>query len=149
MTAVRGGHSKVGLDTSCVIPLLCDWHEFHAPTAAAVGAVQLKNVVICAHVLLECFSVLTRLPAPYRIAPRQAERLLAANFSESVDVCSVLDADLWTALDRAAERQAGGGKIYDTVIAQATARAGASVLLTWNVKDFLAVAPHGLEIRAP
>jgi predicted nucleic acid-binding protein len=142
-------HSRVGLDTSCVIPLLCDWHEFHAPTAAAVGAVPLKNVVICTHVLLECFAVLTRLPAPYRIPPRQAKRLLAANFSERVDVCGVLEGDLWTALDRAAERQAGGGKIYDTVIAQATARAGASVLLTWNVKDFLAVAPHGLEIRAP
>jgi predicted nucleic acid-binding protein len=105
--------------------------------------------VICAQVLLESFAVLTRLPAPYRIPLRQAERLLAANFSEVVAVCGVLDSDLWTTLDRAAERQAGGGKVYDTIIAQATARAGASVLLTWNVRDFLAVAPPGLEIRAP
>jgi predicted nucleic acid-binding protein len=142
-------HHKVGLDTSCVIPLLCDWHEFHKPTLETVAAVRRNGLVICTHVVLECFAVLTRLPAPYRMPPRQAQRLLAANFSETVDVCGVLDTDLWTALDRAAERQTGGGRIYDTVIAQAAARAGASVLLTWNVKDFLAVAPHGLEIRAP
>lgn len=141
--------SKVGLDTSCVIPLLCDWHEFHAPTVAAVGTGSLKNVVICCHVLLECFAVLTRLPAPYRFPPRQAESLLAANFSDSVVLCGVLEGDVWASLGRAAERQVGGGKIYDAVVAQTMARAGASVLLTWNVRDFVAVAPHGLEIRTP
>jgi predicted nucleic acid-binding protein len=99
--------------------------------------------------LLECFAVLTRLPAPYRIPARQAERLLAANFSDSVALCGVLEGDVWAALGRAAERQVRGGKIYDAVVAQATARAGASVLLTWNVKDFVVVAPHGLEIRTP
>jgi predicted nucleic acid-binding protein len=140
---------RVGLDTSCVIPLLCDWHEFHARTTAAVEAVPLKNLVICTHVVLECFAVLTRLPAPYRIPPRQAEQLLTANFSATAILCGVLEGDLWAALDRAGERQAGGGRIYDTVIAEATARAGASLLWTWNVKDFLAVAPPGLEIRAP
>jgi hypothetical protein len=103
--------SKVGLDTSCVVPLLCDWHEFHAPTRAAVGAIPLKNLVICAHVLLECFAVLTRLPAPYRMPLRQAEQLLATNFSSGVDLCGVLDGDVWAALGRATERQAGGGKI--------------------------------------
>jgi predicted nucleic acid-binding protein len=142
-------NSKVGLDTSCVIPLLCDWHEFHAPTVAAIGTASLKDVVVCCHVLLECFAVLTRLLAPYRIPPRQAEMLLATNFSESVILCGVLESDLWAAVGRAAERQASGGKIYDAVISHATARAGASVLLTWNVKDFIAVAPHGLDIRAP
>ncbi|MEX2303335.1 MAG: PIN domain-containing protein [Bryobacterales bacterium] len=140
--------TRIGLDTSCVIPLLCDWHEFHAPTIATIGTESLKHVVICRHVLLECFAVLTRLPTPYRVPPRQAEHLLTTNFSESV-LCGLLDGDLWAVLDRAAERQVGGGKIYDAVIADSTARAGASVLLTWNVKDFLAVAPAGLEIRSP
>jgi predicted nucleic acid-binding protein len=142
------GHREgIGLDTSCVIPLLCDWHEFHAATIAGVGS--LKNVIVCCHVLLESFAVLTRLPAPYRIAPRQAERLLAENFSGSFAVCEVAERDLWTTLATAAERQAAGGKIYDAVVAHATVRAGASVLLTWNVRDFVAVAPDGLEIRTP
>jgi predicted nucleic acid-binding protein len=140
---------RIGLDTSCVIPLLCDWHEFHAATIAGLGAGSLKNVIVCCHVLLESFAVLTRLPALYRIPVRQAERLLAENFSGSAAVCDVAEGDLWQALATAAERQAAGGKIYDAVVAQATARAGASVLLTWNVRDFVAVAPHGLEIRTP
>jgi predicted nucleic acid-binding protein len=132
-----------------MIPLLCDWHEFHAPTVAAVGTGSLSSLVICTHVLLECFAVLTRLPAPHRIPPQQANRLLAANFHTSVALCGVLDSDVWGAMARTAERQVGGGKIYDAVVAEATARAGASVLLTWNVKDFVTVAPPGLEIRTP
>ena len=64
-------------------------------------------------------------------------------------MCGVADHDTWAALARAAERQLGGGKVYDAVVAHATAQAGASLLLTWNVKDFLAVAPSGLEIRTP
>jgi predicted nucleic acid-binding protein len=132
-----------------LIPLLCEWHEFHARTAASIAKVPLKSMVICCHVLLECFVVLTRLPAPYRIPPRQAERLLAANFSNSVHIPGVLERDTWASLARVAEQQTGGGKVYDAVVAHATAQAGASTLLTWNVKDFLVVAPHGLEIRTP
>lgn len=119
------------------------------PTAAALATVPLEKLVICCHVLLECFAVLTRLPAPYRIPPHQAQRLLAANFSDSDQVCGIADHDTWAALSRVAEQQVGGGKVYDAVVAHATAQAGASLLLTWNVKDFRAVAPHGLEIRTP
>jgi predicted nucleic acid-binding protein len=43
----------------------------------------------------------------------------------------------------------GGGIIYDAVIARTAFDAGASVLLTWNTRDFLRVAPPGLEIRQP
>lgn len=140
---------KIGLDTSCVIPLLCRWHEFHAATVEGIGSGSLENAAVCCHVLLESFSVLTRLPAPYRISPRQAEQLLTANFSKPVELCGVTGRDTWQALGKAVEQQTGGGRIYDAVIATATARAGATVLLTWNVRDFAAVAPHGLEIRTP
>jgi len=43
----------------------------------------------------------------------------------------------------------GGGIVYDAAIAEAAFAAGATVLLTWNPKDFLRVAPHGLEVRQP
>jgi predicted nucleic acid-binding protein len=46
-------------------------------------------------------------------------------------------------------RSIGGGRIHDALIAACTLAAGANVLLTWNVKDFLAVAPQGLEVRQP
>jgi predicted nucleic acid-binding protein len=42
-----------------------------------------------------------------------------------------------------------GGLVYDAVIARSIFNAGARVLLTWNVQDFLQVAPAGLEIITP
>ena len=136
----------VALDTSCVIPLLCGWHEYHATTARALGAAG-SRFVISTHVLLESFAVLTRLPAPCRLAPSRAQELLKANFGTGGVVCEVSQKDCWSAIHSTAAL--GSGRVYDAVIAHSTARAGASVLVTWNVKDFLAVAPSGLEIRAP
>jgi predicted nucleic acid-binding protein len=46
-------------------------------------------------------------------------------------------------------REMGGVIVYDAVIARTAFDAGASVLLTWNTKDFLRVAQPGLEIRQP
>ena len=43
----------------------------------------------------------------------------------------------------------GGGTTYDAVIAHSTWSAGATVLLTWNVDDFLRVAPLGLDVATP
>jgi hypothetical protein len=41
------------------------------------------------------------------------------------------------------------GASTDAAIALAIYEAGARMLLTWNVKHFIAVAPVGLEIRHP
>ncbi len=43
----------------------------------------------------------------------------------------------------------GGGRVYDAAIAQCVAEAGATLLLTWNTKHFLPIAPAGLDVREP
>ena len=139
----------IGLDTSCLVPLFCEWHEFHLATLKTFSARPGRRWVISAHVLAECFAVLTRLPPPFRIAPPQARELLAVNFSESADIAEVSKQDVWAALKHAADRGFGGGRVYDAIIAHSTARCGATVMLTWNIKDYLVVAPAGLEVRTP
>jgi len=42
-------------------------------------------------------------------------------------------------------RESGGGIIYDAAIARTAFDAGVSVLLTWNAKDFLRVAPPPVD----
>ncbi len=139
----------VALDTSCLVPLLCEWHEFHQPTIEAVSEYPIRNWLLCSHVLLECFAVLTRLPGPHRVPPADARALLAASFADEAAITEIAPEDVWAAIDRTAGRGFGGGKVYDAIIAHSAARCGASVLLTWNVRDFLAVAPADLEIRQP
>ena len=142
---------KVGLDTSCLVPLICSWHAFHATTAAECERLRRQNVqlVVAVHALMECFSVLTRMPMPYRFSPGEAERLVIENFSKDSEIPGIDSAIVWSAIRDLALRELYGGRIHDAIIALCTARAGATVLLTWNVRDFLSIAPPGLEIRQP
>jgi len=93
--------------------------------------------------------VLTRLPSPRRALPETAAGVLAVYFGSDAEICGLDPEDCWSAITDLARYGRGGGRIYDAVIALSTYRAGASVLLTWNVKDFLLVAPPGLEVRVP
>ncbi|MDA1311993.1 MAG: PIN domain-containing protein [Acidobacteria bacterium] len=138
----------IGLDTSCVVALLCGWHERHRDTVAALRIIAPERVVICANVILESFAVLTRLPAPYRLAASQTEELLESNFREA-RIVSVVGPDCRLAMAAVARMASRGGKVYDAAIAHSTARAGAATILTWNVKDFVTVAPPELRVIEP
>ena len=142
---------KFGLDTSCIVPLLSAGHAQHVPTREAYAARRRRaeQPVTPVHVLLEAFSVLTRSPAPLYVAPEQARALLAGNFFDIADVPGISPKVCWAALDEFSARSLGGGLLYDAIIAQCCADADAKMLLTWNVRDFLRVAPSGLEIREP
>ena len=148
MRAVR---LKVGLDTSCLVPLLSDEHADHEATRAQWDRLRRADVqlVVSCHALLECFSVLTRMPPPYRRPAEEAERLLQKNFAQGVEIPGFGSELMWSCIRELVSLGVGGGRIYDAVIARSTFAAGAAVLLTWNVGDFLAVAPAGLEILTP
>ena len=142
---------KFGLDTSCVVPLLSGGHAQHFITlkAYAERRQRLEQPVIPAHALLESFAVLTRSPAPLFVPSEQARKLLVENFFEIAEIPGVSGSLAWDAMDELAARSMGGAVLYDAVIAQSCLRAGAKVLLTWNVRDFLRIAPPALEIRHP
>ena len=101
------------------------------------------------HAILECFAVLTRLPAPYRSMPEAAKLALEESFSRSALIAEMSPPEVWSAIDVVCRLGLGGGWGYDAAIAHCAARAGATVLLTWNAKHFLPIAPVGLEVREP
>ena len=142
---------KFALDTSCLIALLLDWHELHSPTLAEYEARRHRGeiAIIPAHALLEAFSVMTRLPAAKRISPPDARDLLAGSFSTTAEVPDLPAAFCWETIEELAAQGTGGGLVYDATIALAAHRAGASVLLSWDRKDMLRVAPPGLAVRSP
>ncbi len=147
-----GNHRmKVGLDTSCLVPLFLDEHTRHEVTWAEWERLQKQNVqwVVPCHAILECFSVLTRMPPPYRREPQEAERMLRDNFEKDAAMPGLDSEVTWEAIRTLTLIGAGGGIAYDAVIARSTWSAGATVLLTWNVDDFLRVAPPGLEVATP
>jgi predicted nucleic acid-binding protein len=141
---------KFGLDTSYLIPLMAEWHEHHDPTTrdyrARLG--RGERPVIAIHALLECYSVLTRLPHPVRVPANLAEQILTHYFADA-EIAGVTPETAWLAIRSLAGLDLGGGRIYDALIAATVLRAEASVFLTWNVKHFLTLAPPGLQIRQP
>ena len=105
--------------------------------------------MISVQALLECFSVLTRLPAPLRLSPSVAQGLIAGTWSKNALIAEFGSAIAWTTLALASRQGFGGGRVYDAAIAIATQDAGADLLLTWNIRHFRPLDMPGLEVREP
>ncbi|MCL4813543.1 MAG: PIN domain-containing protein [Vicinamibacteraceae bacterium] len=142
--------STVALDTSCIVAAVCSWHERHAVVAAEIerrldeGA----RMTIPAHALVEAYAVLTRLPAPHRLAPADAWALVKANFVDGVRVVALPAAAHARLLARLAVAGTAGGRTYDALIAEQVGRAGTDVLLTLNSRHF-EPPPAGVTIVEP
>jgi predicted nucleic acid-binding protein len=141
---------KVGLDTSFIVHLLRQRTPEHAVTLDCYLAHKAARdeFVLTDHVLFESFAVLSRAPARIGLRPSDAARLLSTEF-EQCEIAPLHPGIGWEAIQHMLARGFWGGRIYDAAIALATAGAGASLLLTWNIRHFVSIAPPGLEIRAP
>lgn len=121
-----------------MVAAVCTWHERHAAAAAEIER-RLEagdRLAIAAHALVETYAVLTRLPAPHRLAPADAWALVKTNFVDQADVVS-LDARAHASLlAQLATAGVGGGRTYDAVIAACARQAHAGTLLTFNPRHF-------------
>jgi predicted nucleic acid-binding protein len=138
-------------DTNCLIALLQSWHQHHHRTARefdrriARGA----RLVVAAHSLAEAYSVLTRLPEPFRTPPVDARSAIFTSIVGNAEVAALsVDAYL-RLLQSAPDRNILGGRIYDALIVACAVEAGADVLLTFNERRFVDLAPPSLRIVVP
>jgi predicted nucleic acid-binding protein len=132
----------IAVDSSVIVAALLAWHEKHQPAVRALERAlgSRYGVVIPSHVLVESYAVMTRLPAPHRLAPSDALHLLRDNFA-SVRLATFNARSVWPALQRLAAAALGGGITYDAIILDAAADAGATELLTLNERDYLRLEP--------
>ena len=113
----------IAVDTSVVVAAFASWHEGHAAAFAALE----REPRLPAHVALESFSVLTRLPPPHRAPAAVVSEFLAVSFSGAP---LGLPARAQVELVRTASRAGlAGGAIYDALVGATAKRAGA-ILLT-------------------
>ena len=78
-------------DASVIIPALLSWHEPHrrAPPVLQSAIAGEAPVIVPLPALIEAYSVMTRLPPPWRLSPTDAHRLLDATFREPALVLSL------------------------------------------------------------
>lgn len=112
----------IAVDTSVVVAAFATWHEGHAAAAAALS----RQPRIPAHVLIECYSVLTRLPPPHRAPGDLVAEFLGQRFKEPP--LSLPPRGHTALLDTVARAGLAGGAIYDALIAATARHAGATLL---------------------
>lgn len=134
-----------------MIAAICAWHEHHGPAAGEITRrLQAREpMLIAAPAVVEAYSVLTRLPPPYRLGSGDAVRLIEASFIGPGRLIALEAKSYRTLLRRASENQIVGGRIYDAVIAECALQEEDVDLLTFNEDDFASFARQGLEVIVP
>ena len=127
-------------DTSAVIAALSSWHEQHESADAALAAVRR----LPAHVALEAYSVLTRLPGGLAVAANDAARVLTERFP---DPPLRLGDDARAALvDLLAAAGVQGGGAYDGLVGL-EAKAHGETLLTLDARALRAYQRLGVDYQ--
>jgi predicted nucleic acid-binding protein len=138
-------------DTSCLIAAVCGWHQHHPQAAAEIdrrlGARE--RMATAAHALAEAYAVLTRLPAPHRLAPADALAVLEGNFLDAAHVVALDVKGYRSVLRRAGKEGISGGRTYDALIGACAVQAKATVLLTFNAAHFSQLESAGIRVVVP
>lgn len=136
-------------DTSVVVPALLAAHPMHAVSRSLVVRTLAgpTRPVLPSPVLVESFSVLTRMPGGLRAEVARDALLLA--FRGRVTLVAVDDDVLWDALGTWPAVGAGGGRAYDAHVLACAQKGGAGRLWTFNVKHFRDLDLGPVEVLAP
>lgn len=144
--------SRIALDTSVVVAALLGAHEHHEAARGAVDdALSCPGgAVLPVPVLFEAYAVLTRLPAPWRLRPDVAERLLYDTFAEHATVVSLPNGEGAMSLVRTlAQGGLVGGVVHDAHVVACARAGGASALATLNRRDFARLDLGGMTLVVP
>ena len=133
----------IAIDSSVIVAALAQWHSEHVRAQRALErALEGKDgVVVPAHALVESFSVLTRMPAPYRAGAADVLQSLKQTF-ESTRLVTLNSRSIWPVLERVVSLGLSGGIVYDALILEAASDAGATKLLTLNTRDYDRLEPR-------
>lgn len=138
-------------DTSMMVAVVCAWHEHHERAAKDFER-RLDHgeaLIVAAPALIETYAVLTRLPPPHRLSPSDAAALIEANFLTGSRMIALDVKTYRDLLKDAPQKGIAGGRMYDWVIAACAIKGEASVLLTFNAKDFFSFSLKEFQITVP
>jgi predicted nucleic acid-binding protein len=133
-----------------MVAAICAWHVRHAAAAAEIERRldRGERMAIAAHAIAETYAVLTRLPAPHRLAPSDAWTLVRTNFVENAALVTLGGPAHVAVLETLAGAGIGGGRTYDGLIAACAGASRAKALLTFNSRHF-DPPPRGVTLVEP
>ncbi|MGH2847681.1 MAG: PIN domain-containing protein [Thermoleophilaceae bacterium] len=102
-------------DSSAIVAAFGPWHALHGRAVEALR--EVRDLV--AHAELEAYSVLTRLPAPFRVDPNLAAEYLSKRFGGSR--LALPPRERTRFVERISGLRITGGRVYDALIAATAA----------------------------
>jgi predicted nucleic acid-binding protein len=109
-------------DSSVVIAAFASWNQYHEAAIQALG--DAGDLV--SHAELESYSVLTRLPEPFRVEPGLVAEYLRRDYPGKRMILP--EAERRTLVARFARLSIAGGTVYDAIVAAAAAHHGYRLL---------------------
>ena len=142
----------VFVDTSVLVAGVVDYGSASDGSQRLLDAVaegRVPEPQTAWHCCLEMYSVLTRLPAEYRLAPQEAVLLLRTEVLPSFRVLQLPESAFADFLAAVATERTSGGQVYDAHIAEIARHAGARAVVTANRRHFVSLLPYGIRVLTP
>lgn len=108
---------RVLFDTSVLIAAMVQTHSRHEDALAWMQKAR-KNkftLLVSSHSLLECYSVLTRLPLKPKISPSVARQLIHDNSFKKAEMILLSSDDYYALLQECVLQNLFGGIVYDAL----------------------------------
>jgi predicted nucleic acid-binding protein len=137
---VSGGSGTQTPDSSVVIAAFATWNEHHELAIEALGTMT----DLVAHAELESYSVLTRLPEPFRAEPGLVADYLREDYPGERLVLP--EVERRALITRFARLSIAGGAVYDAMVAATAAHHGYR-LLSCDRRAASTYARVGVEVE--
>ena len=128
------------LDTSVLVPACQTRHEHHDLSHKLLSRQTPATAACAGHSLAEMFSVLTRMPAPFRMTADEA-LFFVEEMKQRLSVWVIGPHDYFTTIRSCVEQKQSGGLIFDALLIACARKGGAQHIATWDVKHFRTLAP--------
>ena len=135
---------KFYFDTSVLVAASVAQHPHHLAGTAVYREVMSgqHSGVVSAHGLAETFSALTRLPLSPMIHPTEAYRIITETVVRHCETIPLEESDYLAILETAARAGLRGGILYDAVHLHCAEKAHCDRIYTFNLRDFVRLAPQ-------
>jgi len=120
--------------------------EFPQRIMTAIAGGQVHRALTAWHCCLELYSVATRLPEEFRLAPEDAVRLIEAEVLARFEVRQLPEDAREPFLKALQHDRIAGGRVYDAHIAEIARLADAKVVVTDNRRHFSSLARHDIRV---
>lgn len=149
--AIDSPRIATALDTNVIVAGLLPWHEhYELASVELIGLLENRiEIVLPLPVLVEAYSVMTRLPPPRRLASKDAIEILKRSFRQRVTLVGLDGNEGWDLIEDIGRRSITGGTAYDGLILACARKGGARRLLTFNRSHFERIATEEIEIVVP